>query len=44
MPLITFRNVTISFGGPPLLERIDLQIEPNERLCLIGRNGTGKSR
>ncbi len=43
MPLITFRNVTISFGGPPLLERIDLQIEPNERLCLIGRNGTGKS-
>lgn len=43
MPLISFRNVTLSFGGPALLQGIDLQIEPNERLCLIGRNGAGKS-
>lgn len=43
MALLTLRNVTLSFGGPPLLDGVDLQIEPGERLCLVGRNGTGKS-
>ena len=43
MALITLRNITLAFGGPPLFEGINLQIEPGDRLCLLGRNGTGKS-
>jgi len=43
MPLITLRDVQLSFGGPLLLENVSLSIEPGERVCLIGRNGTGKS-
>jgi ATP-binding cassette subfamily F protein uup len=37
------RNVSVAFGGPPLLDGIDLQLEAGDRLCLMGRNGTGKS-
>lgn len=43
MPLITLDQVSISFGSLPLLDRVGLQIEPNERVCLVGRNGAGKS-
>ncbi len=43
MALLTLRNVSLAFGAAPLLDGIDLQIEPGERLCLVGRNGTGKS-
>ncbi|NOY63285.1 MAG: ATP-binding cassette domain-containing protein, partial [Gammaproteobacteria bacterium] len=43
MSLITLRDVSVSFGGPHLLNKANLQIEPNERVCLIGRNGEGKS-
>jgi ABC transport system ATP-binding/permease protein len=41
--LITLRDITLAFGGPPLFDGINLQIEPGDRLCLMGRNGTGKS-
>jgi ATP-binding cassette subfamily F protein uup len=43
MPLISLQNISVGFGGPLLLEGVDLQIEPGERVCLVGRNGTGKS-
>jgi ATP-binding cassette subfamily F protein uup len=43
MALITLQEVALSFGGPPLFDRINLQIEAGERLCLVGRNGEGKS-
>ncbi len=43
MALITLRNVGVAFGGPMLLDGINLQLEEGDRLCLMGRNGTGKS-
>ncbi len=43
MPLITLRDVTFGFGGPPLLDRVSVAIEADERAALVGRNGVGKS-
>ena len=43
MPLIAFSDVTLGFRGPSLLEQANLTIEPGERVCLLGRNGTGKT-
>ena len=43
MALLSLRGVSLSFGGPRVLNQVDLQIEPGERLCLLGRNGEGKS-
>lgn len=43
MALISLRDVCIAFGGPWLLDMVNLQIERGERVCLLGRNGTGKS-
>ena len=43
MPLIALDRVSIAFGHLPLLDEASLQIEAGERVCVIGRNGTGKS-
>ena len=43
MALISLQKVSLSFGGAPLLDKVNLQIEPGERVCLVGRNGVGKS-
>lgn len=43
MALLSLKQVTVSFGGPNLLNQVDLQIDAGERLCLVGRNGAGKS-
>jgi ABC transport system ATP-binding/permease protein len=43
MPIISLRNLHLSYGGPPLLDGVDLAIDPGERICLLGRNGAGKS-
>jgi len=41
--LITLDQVSLAFGLFSLLDHVKLQIEPGERVCLIGRNGAGKS-
>jgi len=43
MSLIQLQRVDFSIGGPLLLERVDLSIDRNERVCIVGRNGEGKS-
>ena len=43
MPLITLDHVSLAYGHHPLLDRVGLVIEPGERVCLLGRNGEGKS-
>jgi len=43
MALIKFDNVSLAFGHVALLDKVNLQIDPGERVCLLGRNGTGKS-
>ncbi len=43
MALIQLQNIQVSFGGPALLDNLSMTINPNERICLIGRNGAGKS-
>ncbi|MET0027442.1 MAG: ATP-binding cassette domain-containing protein [Candidatus Thiodiazotropha sp.] len=43
MPLITLRNIHLSFGEAPLLDGVNLSIDRGERICLLGRNGAGKS-
>ncbi len=41
--LISLDNVSLAFGLEPLLNQVKLQISKGERICLIGRNGAGKS-
>jgi ATP-binding cassette subfamily F protein uup len=43
MPILSLRKVSLSYGDPPLIDGVDLAIEPGERICLLGRNGEGKS-
>jgi ATP-binding cassette subfamily F protein uup len=43
MSLIRFDKVSLRFGDQMILAEADLAIEPGERVCLIGRNGAGKS-
>jgi ATP-binding cassette subfamily F protein uup len=41
--LLNLRDISLAFGGPPLFDGLNLQLEAGDRLCLLGRNGTGKS-
>ena len=43
MAYITLRDVQLAFGGPALLDGASFSLERGERVCLIGRNGEGKS-
>lgn len=41
--LISLEKIYLSYGNQPLLDQVNFQIQPGERVCLIGRNGAGKS-
>ena len=43
MPLIRFDAVSLAFGEQKILHEADFALEGGERVCLIGRNGAGKS-
>lgn len=43
MALLSYRNLSVSFGGPLLLDDVGISIAKKERICLLGRNGEGKS-
>jgi len=43
VPLLTLDAVSLAFGMQPLLDQASMTMEPGERVCLLGRNGEGKS-
>ena len=43
MPVVRLDKVSLSFGLKPLLDHVGLQLRRGERVCLLGRNGEGKS-
>jgi ATP-binding cassette subfamily F protein uup len=43
MSLVRLNEVSLAFGDQPVFRNVDFAIEAGERVCLIGRNGTGKT-
>lgn len=43
MPLLSLKNASLAFGHMPLLDKVGFQLNAGERVCLLGRNGEGKS-
>lgn len=43
MPLLRLNDLHLAFGDNPLINGISLQLDKGDRLCLLGRNGSGKS-
>src|SRR5688572_27370473 len=43
MPLLRLEEISLAYGHVPLLAGVDFQIDAGERVCLVGRNGTGKT-
>ena len=42
-PILSLRDVSLTFGGKPLFEGISLSLCIGDKVCLVGRNGSGKS-
>ncbi|WP_076413648.1 ABC transporter ATP-binding protein [Shewanella sp. UCD-KL12] len=43
MSLVRINSGSLAYGYTPLLQKADFTIEPGERVCIVGRNGAGKS-
>ena len=43
MSLVHLKNLSVLYGTPPLLDGIEFVLQPKERVCIVGRNGSGKS-
>ncbi|WP_116091956.1 ABC-F family ATP-binding cassette domain-containing protein [Sphingomonas crusticola] len=42
-PLITLDLASVGYAGTPILQRLNLRIDPDDRVALLGRNGNGKT-
>ena len=42
-PLLQLSDIRLTFGGDPIFDGIDLNVQAGDRLALVGRNGSGKS-
>ena len=42
-PLLQLSQITLTFGGNPVFDGLDLTVQPGDRVALVGRNGSGKS-
>ncbi|NVJ71612.1 MAG: ATP-binding cassette domain-containing protein [Alphaproteobacteria bacterium] len=42
-PILSLKDIDLHWGADPVLDKLEMHIGANERLCLVGRNGTGKS-
>ena len=42
-PIISMEGTAVGYGGPPVLKRLSLRIDQDDRIALLGRNGEGKS-
>ncbi len=40
---MSVNDVSMTFGGPQLLDKVSFQVEEGQRICIVGRNGEGKS-
>ncbi len=43
MSVLNLSNISLAFGGPLVLDKVSFEIEKGQRICVLGRNGTGKS-
>ncbi len=42
-PLLQINDISLTFGGDPVFDRLSLVVQPGDRVALVGRNGSGKS-
>ena len=42
-PLLQMSDISLTFGGDPVFDKLDLVVQPGDRVALVGRNGSGKS-
>ena len=42
-PLLQLNGISLTFGGDPVFDSLDLVVQPGDRVALVGRNGSGKS-
>lgn len=43
IPLLQMSDISLTFGGEPVFDGLDLVVQPGDRVALVGRNGSGKS-